>query len=80
MVVFSVYSSVMMASHLMGLMGTSGTFNPSLIWENREPLAQFAARLGFEQQMVLLLNLPFAYATLMTAYEDVFGSRRPPTA
>jgi hypothetical protein len=80
MVVFSIYSTIMMMSQMLSLVGSVGAFNPTLIWENREQLAQFGARLGLEQQMVLLLNLPFAWATLMMAYEDLFGGRRAPTA
>ena len=30
-------------------------------------------------KVVMLVNLPFAVATLMAAYEDLFGSRPAPT-
>jgi hypothetical protein len=35
------------------------------------------AKLGLQRQLVLLFNLPFAYAVLLTAYEDLFGTGRP---
>jgi hypothetical protein len=37
----------------------------------------FSAKLELQRQFVLLFNLPFAYAVLMQAYEDIFGLRHP---
>lgn len=74
-VVFSAYSSVTMALHAMDILGPMGTFDLAQLQEKLPELAGHAARIGFQQQMVLLLNLPFAWAALMTAYEDLFGRR-----
>lgn len=78
-VVFAAYSSVTMAVHAMDILGPVGSFNLAQLQEKLPELASHAARIGFQQQMVLLLNLPFAWAALMTAYEDLFG-RRPAQA
>ncbi len=74
-VVFAAYSSVTMAVHAFNVLGPSGAFDFARLQEKLPELASHAARVGFQQQMVLLLNLPFAWAALMTAYEDLFGRR-----
>ncbi len=74
-VVFAAYSSVTMAVHAMDVLGPVGAFDFARLQEKLPELASHAARIGFQQQMVLLLNLPFAWAALMTAYEDLFGRR-----
>ena len=79
-VVFAAYSSVTMAVQAMDILGPVGSFDLAQLQEKLPELAGQAARIGFQQQMVLLLNLPFAWAALMTAYEDLFGRRSAQTA
>ena len=43
-------------------------------------VAKEAAVRGFISRVILLLNYPFALGTMLYAYEDLFGSRKAPTA
>jgi len=50
---------------------------PGNLDEKLPELAQQGGRLGLQRELVLLLNLPFAWTALMVAYEDLFGAGRP---
>lgn len=79
LVIFSAYSSVRMVGHTMDLLGPLGSLEFGALRERLPELTRHAGQLGLQQQWVLLLNLPFAWTALMTAYEDLFGVRpRPP--
>jgi hypothetical protein len=63
----------------MDLLGPLGSLEFGALRERLPELTHHAGRLGLQQQWVLLLNLPFAWTALMTAYEDLFSVRpRPP--
>lgn len=79
-VVFSVYAMVSMGIYSFQLFGPLATLNPADLMGKMEELLPHAARLGFQQQFVLLLNLPFAYTALITAYDELFGERRATAA
>lgn len=74
-VIFSAYSSVRMVGHTMDLLGPLGSLDFEGVRERLPELTRHAGQLGLQQQWVLLLNLPFAWTALMTAYEDLFGVR-----
>jgi hypothetical protein len=79
LVIFSAYSSARMVGHTMDLLGPLGSLEFGALRERLPELTHHAGRLGLQQQWVLLLNLPFAWTALMTAYEDLFSVRpRPP--
>ncbi len=76
-IIFTIYSSQQISSYLLATFGDSFA---SLRWdtlrEHLDEVARFAARLEFQQQLLLLLNLPFAYAAVFYAYEKLFSARR----
>ena len=76
-VVFSAYSTVLMVGQVQEVLGPPGTWNLATFSEKLPELMQGGARLGLERELVLLLNLPFAWAALIVAYEDLFGTKRP---
>ena len=76
-VVFSAYSTVLMVGHVREVLGPPDAWNPWNLVTLSEKLMQGGARLGLERELVLLLNLPFAWTALMVAYEDLFGTKRP---
>ncbi len=82
MIVFTGYSVFEINRYLLEVMGplTSARFEQPLatltemMREFSKPEhVQFFVKLQWEQQLVLLLNLPFAVAALMHAYETIFG-------
>ena len=76
-VVFSAYSTVLMVGHVREVLGPPDAWNLATLSEKLPELMQGGARLGLERELVLLLNLPFAWTALMVAYEDLFGTKRP---
>jgi hypothetical protein len=80
LVVFSIYSLVQMFTHLQEVLGPPGAWDLFALREKFPEIAQQGARLGLQRELVLLLNLPFAWTAVMMAYEDLFGTRRTPGA
>ncbi len=75
-VVFAAYALVVMAGIVLQTLSISaGLELGELIEKLREALRQVSL-LGFQQHVVWLLNLPFAWAVTMTAFEDWFGTSR----
>lgn len=77
LIVFALYSGWQVSAHMFDTLGPLGTWRWDDLQSKMRDLTEYAARLALYEQVVLLLNLPFAYAALMYAYEDLFGRRRP---
>jgi hypothetical protein len=77
LVVFSAYSAVLTVERIQEVLGPPGSWNLATLTEKLPELAQQGGRLGLQRELVLLLNLPFAWTALMVAYEDLFGAGRP---
>ena len=77
LVVFSAYSAVLTVERVQEVLGPPGSWNLATLTEKLPELAQQGGRLGLQRELVLLLNLPFAWTALMVAYEDLFGAGRP---
>ncbi len=76
-IIFTIYSSQQISSYMLATFGDSlATFKWDTLKEHLDDLARFAARLELQQQLLLLLNLPFAYAAVFYAYEKLFGAKR----
>ncbi len=74
--IFVGYSSFSMSRHILEVLGGGlGSLDWSSLQKSLEPLAGKALRLEMQQQIVILLNLPFAYAAVLQAYEQIFGKR-----
>jgi hypothetical protein len=74
--IFVGYSSFSMSRHLLEAFGGGlGNLDWSTLQKSLEPLAGKALRLELQQQVVILLNLPFAYAAVLHVYEQIFGKR-----
>jgi hypothetical protein len=73
-VFYSTYETVGYGLRTFGETLMSGSW--AQFMEKFRQVARFANRLALQQQLVLLFNLPIAYAILMHAYEDIFGPRR----
>lgn len=74
--IFVGYSSFSMSRHILEVLGGGlGNLDWSTLQKSLEPLAGKALRLELQQQVVVLLNLPFAYAAVLQAYEQIFGKR-----
>jgi hypothetical protein len=79
-VVFAIYSLVVTTGIAMSTFGPMGSLNFSEMMDKLPQVVGQAARLGFQQHLVLLLNLPFAWTATMLAYEDLLGQSRRPSA
>lgn len=75
-VVFSAYSIALMILQVHEVLGPPGAWDWAVVSEKIPELARGGARLGLQRELVLLLNLPFAWAAIMVAYEDIRGTRR----
>jgi hypothetical protein len=58
----------------------SGQPDVKALTEQLFKVAQIALPFVLVTKVALLLNLPFAFGALMHAYEDLFGSRKSPSA
>lgn len=79
-VVFGIYSLVVTMGIATSTLGPLGSLSVSEMMDKLPQVAEQAARLGFQQHLVLLLNLPFAWTATMMAYEDLLGHGRHPAA
>lgn len=77
LIVFHVYALVRSFAFMLDRFGPLGSVKLENLQDFLREFAPFAARLGFQEQIVTLLTLPFACAALMCVYEDLFGKRRP---
>jgi len=75
-VVFSAYSTGLMVRQVQEALGSPGSWDMATLSEKLPELARGGARLGLQRELVLLLNLPFAWTAVMVAYEDIFGAGR----
>lgn len=76
LIVFEAYSCWRSAAFLTELLGPMDAWKLATLQSKAAELTTFAGKLALEEQLVLLLNLPFAYAALLQAYESLFGQRR----
>jgi uncharacterized membrane protein len=79
-VVFAAYSLVVTTGIALRTLGPAGATTLGEMFNQLLEVVREAAVLGFQQHLVLLLNLPFAWAAVMTAYEDLFNPGRRPAA
>jgi hypothetical protein len=77
-IVATVYTAAQSSSYVLAHYGSPGVgLDWSKLFKEFDQVMRFSAKLELQRQFVLLFNLPFAYAVLMQAYEDIFGPRRP---
>lgn len=77
-IVATAYTAAQSSNYLIAHYGGSGVgLDWSKLFKEFDQVVRFSAKLELQRQFVLLFNLPFAYAVLMQAYEDIFGARRP---
>lgn len=74
--VFSGYILVVTTGWVMEALGPGGIPTLSELLDKLPELARRGAVLAWQQQIVFALNLPFAWAVLMTAYEDLVTAGR----
>lgn len=74
--VFFAYSLVVTSGWVREALGPGGLPTWSEVMSQLPELSRRGAVLHWQQQIVFALNLPFAWAVCMTAYEDLFGSPR----
>lgn len=79
-VVFAAYSLVVTTGIALRTLGPTGATALGDMFDKLVEVVREASVLGFQQHLVLLLNLPFAWAAVMTAYEDLFNPGRRPAA
>ena len=75
-VVFAGYSLAVTTGIAMSTFGPFGSTGFAEMLDKFPQVLEQASRLGFQQHLVLLLNLPFAWTAVMTAYEDLLGHGR----
>ena len=75
LIVFEVYSSYRAALFFVENLGPLGSWKLADLQPKFHDFIKFAAEMGLQEQLVLLLNLPFAYAAVLHAYEHFFGTR-----
>jgi hypothetical protein len=76
LIVFEVYNSYRATMFLLQHLGPLGSWRLLDLQPKLNDLLKFAAGMGLQEQLVLLLNLPFATAAVLYAYEHFFGSER----
>ncbi len=76
LVVFQAYSSYRTAHFLLDHFGPPTAWQFTDFQGKVEEFVKFAAEMGLQQQLVLLINLPFACAAVLYAYEHFFGKRK----
>jgi len=75
-ILVSLYVGALSGSYAMDLFMSGGGFTPDA--EKLQQLAEYTVNLEVKRMLVVLLNMPFALAVTVQAYEDLFG-RRPHT-
>lgn len=75
-VVFYAYSLGVTAHWVLEQVGPGGMTSWSELLNQWPEFARRSAALGLQLQTVFVLNLPFAWVVLMTAYEDLFSTGR----
>jgi hypothetical protein len=76
-IVATVYTAAQSSNYVLEHYGSAGAgLDWSRLFKEFDQVVRFSAKLELQRQFVLLFNLPFAYAVLMQAYEDIFGARR----
>lgn len=76
LLVFEVYGGLWMMTFLTDILGPPGTWTLDAIQDKKSQIGEFMMTLGLQEQLVVLLSMPFGYAALLQAYEDLFGPRR----
>ena len=76
LIVFEVYNSYRATMFLLQNLGPLGSWKLADLQPKLNDFMKFAAEMGLQEQLVLLLNLPFATAAVLYAYEHFFGSQR----
>ncbi|MCX8108355.1 MAG: DUF4339 domain-containing protein [Verrucomicrobiae bacterium] len=80
MVVFETYTIYRIGEYVIENFGNSTlAYDSEEFREKLKQLLGFAATLGFQEHFVLLLNLPFATASVLYAYERFFGRTKDRT-
>lgn len=78
--VFAAYAFVSSMGIAVRTLGPAGVTSLAEMMEKLPAMLQEASVLGFQQHLVLLLNLPFAWAALVSAYETLFNPGPQPRA
>lgn len=76
-IVFQVYSFWRIYGYLVENLGPLGTWQIAALQAQWKDLSIVAGELGLQGRLVLLINLPFAYAAMLSAYENLVGRRTP---
>ncbi len=75
-IVFEGYSIVRTATFLSETLGPVSMWSLDSLRAQMDAIGAFAMKLELQRQFVLLLNLPFATAAILYAYESLFGPQR----
>lgn len=75
LLVFEVYGGWRLLNFLLETLGPTGTWTFDAIQAKQQEIGKYMVMLGLEEQFAVLLSMPFGYATLLHAYEDLFGPR-----
>jgi hypothetical protein len=73
LIVISIYIGSLTSSYFNELVFSGGSFD--FDWTKMEQFGRYAAGLELKRTIVELLNLPFAIAVTVQAYEDLLGHR-----
>jgi len=76
LIVFELYVGWRTAMFFLETLGPASAWTLDTLAAKQEEIGKFLFTLTLEQQFVVLLSMPFGYAALLQAYEDLFGSRR----
>ncbi|HNQ89337.1 MAG TPA: GYF domain-containing protein [Verrucomicrobiota bacterium] len=72
-IIFQAYSAWRVYGHLVEILGPLGTWQFAELQAKWKDLSTVAGELGFQGRLVLLANLPFACAAMLSAYENLLG-------
>jgi len=76
LLVFEVYVGWRTATFFLETLGPASAWTFDTLTAKQEEIGRFMFTLTLQQQLVVLLSMPFGYAALLHAYEDLFRPRR----
>lgn len=76
LLVFEVYGGWRTVSFFLDTLGPTSGWTLDAIQAKQSEIREFMMTLALQEQLAVLLSMPFGYAALLHAYEDLFGSRR----
>jgi hypothetical protein len=76
LLVFEFYGVWRTVTFFVETLGPTGAWTLDTIRAKQDEIGEFVLTLSLQEQLVVLLSMPFGYAALLQAYEHIFHPRR----